>query len=128
MRAWGRAICSRVWNFDTECIESTGDYLRIVKRLCEVAGLPGLLENVEDLVDLKGGNAWLKYRVDGADRHWTVEVCDDWADTLTISYIMEDIQRGGGRFYCKDNGQAMVLFYLDEASAAELNSRYREER
>ena len=24
-----------VWNFDLECIESTGDYIRIVKRLCE---------------------------------------------------------------------------------------------
>ena len=28
--SWGRRICNRVWNFDTECIVSTGDYVKIV--------------------------------------------------------------------------------------------------
>jgi hypothetical protein len=26
-KPWGRPICSRVWNFDTECINGTGDYV-----------------------------------------------------------------------------------------------------
>ena len=34
---WDRSVCSRVWNFDTECIDTTGDYVHIVKRLCQVA-------------------------------------------------------------------------------------------
>ena len=34
---------------------------------------------------------------------------------------MDDIQRDGRRFYFKDNGQAMVLFYLDPGTAEELN-------
>jgi hypothetical protein len=118
---WGRAVCSRVWNFDTECICSTGDYVRIVKRLCQVAGQQDRLTDISDFIDFESGHAWLKYKVDGTERSWPVEVCNDWVDTRTLSYVMEDIQRDGCRFYSKDNGQAMVLFYLDAHTAAELN-------
>ena len=59
--------------------------------------------------------------MNGTERHWNVEICDDWADMLTVSYVMDDIQRDGRRFYCIDNGQSMVLYYLDAATVAELN-------
>lgn len=118
---WDRSVCSRVWNFDTESIYATGDYVRIVKRLCQVAGQPDFLKDVSDFVDIDGGSAWLKYRVDRIERDWPVEVNDDWADTLALNHVMADIERDGSRFYFKDNGQAMVLFYLDSRTAAELN-------
>ena len=118
---WGRPFCSRVWNFDTECIVGTGDYAKIVKRLCEVAGKPQLITDVSDFVDLDEGKAWLKYTIDGTLREWPVEVNNDWADTLTLSYVMYDIERDGFRFYSKDNGQAMILLYLDAATADEIN-------
>jgi hypothetical protein len=118
---WGRPVCSRVWNFDTECIGATGDYVQIVKRLCQVAGQPERLQAISDFVDIDSGKAWLKYEVDGKKREWPVEVNDDWADTLTLNYVMDDLEQDGGRFYFKDNGQAMVLFYLDARKAAELN-------
>lgn len=118
---WGRSICSRVWNFETECITSTGDYVRIVERLCKVAGQADRLKEISDFVDIDAGKAWLKYKVDGTERNWPVEVNDDWVDTLTLNYVMDDIEREGHRFYFKDNGQAMVLFYLDSKTAAELN-------
>ncbi len=118
---WGRSVCSRVWNFDTECITSTGDYVGIVKRLCQVAGEPDRLKEVSDFVDIDAGKAWLKYKVDGTRRRRSVKVNDDWADTLTLAYVMEDIERDGRRFYAMDNGQAMVLFYLDSKTAAKLN-------
>ncbi len=78
----GRPVCSRVWNFDTECIASTGDYVRIVKRLCQVAGQPDLLKLVSDFVDIDAGKAWLKYEVDGTERNWPVAVNTDWADAF----------------------------------------------
>jgi hypothetical protein len=118
---WGRWMCSRVWNFDTECIATTGDYTQIVKRLCEISGQPNYLKDVSDCVDFDTGEAWLKYKVNDTQRNWLVEVDDDWADALTLSYVMDDIQRNDHRFYLKDNGQAMILFYLDQATAAALN-------
>jgi len=118
---WERPVCSRVWNFDTECIGETGDYVSIVNRLCQVADQPNRLTDVSDFVDVDTGKAWLKYKVNGTERNWTVDVNDDWADTLTLGYVMDDIEHDGCRFYFKDNGQAMVLFYLDAGAAAELN-------
>jgi hypothetical protein len=118
---WGRFVCSQVWDFDTECIFSTGDYGRIVRRLCELSGDPDYLTDVSDYVDPESGNAWLKYNKNNIERHWDIEVNDDWADLLTLSYIMEDIERDDKRFYFKNNGQSMILFYLNSAAATELN-------
>lgn len=118
---WGRPVCSRVWSFDTECITSTGDYARIVKRLCQVAGKPYCLKDIRYFIDIDTGKARLKYKIDGTERNWPVEVNDDWADRLTLDYVMDEIERDGHRFYFKRNGKAMVLFFLDSKKAGDLN-------
>lgn len=118
---WGRSFCKRAWNFDTECITGTGSYVKIAKRLCDVAGRPDALSNVCDHVDLDAGEAWIEYTVDGKQRHWDIEVNDDWADMMVVAYVMNDLERDGRKFRAKDNGQAMVLFYLDDAATRQLN-------
>ena len=118
---WGRSFSSQVWNFDTECVYGPGSYTKIVERLCLLAGMPELVTDLRDDVDLHSGEAWLRYTIDGKERHWTVEVMDDWVDSMTLSYVMADIERDGKHFYSKDNGQAMILFYLDTEAAKELN-------
>jgi hypothetical protein len=118
---WGRSICSRVWNLDTECIVETGDYVSVVKRLCQVAGRPDCLTDVSDFVDLQAGKAWLKYKVDGIERNWRVKVEDDWIDIEILMTVMKEIQRDGHRFFFRDDGQVMLLFYLDSKKAADLN-------
>ena len=119
---WGRAFCSHVWNFDRECISSSGDYQRIVKRLCVLSGDPHYLKDIEDDVNLNNEEAWVSYLLpDGKQRKWKLEVDDDWADFLGLSYVMDDLQRDGNLFYSKDNGQAMLLFYLSPNAASELN-------
>lgn len=118
---WGRSFCARVWNFDTECIYGDGTYTAITKRLCVLASKPAALTDIADHVDLEGGEAWLKYKTGGISRHWTVEVNSDWVDTMVVSYIMGDLEADGCKFYGKDNGQAVVLFYLDGEAAEKLN-------
>lgn len=86
-----------------------------------MAGASKRVVNVTDEVDLDAGKGRVEYVVDGRRRRWDVEVQDDWADTQVVSYVMADLEEGGRRFYAKDNGQAMVLFYLDEAVAAHIN-------
>ena len=51
----------------------------------------------------------------------TIEVDEDWADTLTLIYVMNDIQKDDHRFYGIENGQSTILFYLDAPSATTLN-------
>jgi len=118
---WGRPFCSRVWNFDTECITGRGAYVRIVKQLARLADASDRLMNVRDAVDLEDGTGKVEYAIDGKQRSWDIEIRDDWADMMVVSYMMADLEAGGRRFYSKDNGQAMVLFYLDEAVAARIN-------
>ena len=118
---WERPVCDTAWNFDVECIEDTGDYVTIVKQLCRVAGMPNLISDAEDFVDIENGKAWLKYTIDGKQRQYTIAVDNDWADPDTVSAVMADIERDGNRFYAKDNGQASIWFYLDEQTAGKLN-------
>jgi hypothetical protein len=122
---WGRRFCRRLWNFDTECIGQTGDYVRIVDELSHVAGKVGVLQSVCDHVDLESGTGWLTYRVDGIECHWDVTIDDDWADPKVIAHVMRDLQQDGGRFYAKDNGQAAILCFLSDDQAARLNQLSR---
>lgn len=117
---WGRKICDQVWNFDTECINTTGDYVKIVEKLAVLIGAPNYLTEIADTVDFERNTAWLEYTIEGEKRHWSIELNDDWADMITISHVMEDLQRDGKQFYSIDNGQAMILFYLTPETATKL--------
>jgi len=119
---WGRQVSNQAWNFDTECIYGKGDYVTIVQHLCKLSGNENYLRNVSDQVDLTTKKAWLKYQVNGTDRNWTVEVNDDWVDRMVLAYVIDDIERDGKRFYFKDNGQAMILFYLNNDTVQQLNA------
>jgi hypothetical protein len=123
---WGRKICDRVWNFDTECIAATGDYVNIVQNLCFLTGKPDYLTNLVDYINIDytkmaASDCWLEYTIGDRRRHWPIEANDDWVDMMTITYVMEDLQQDGQQFYAKDNGQAMILFYLDRATAEKLS-------
>ena len=119
---WGRAFSDRVWNFDTECIGGTGDYSAIVKRLSRLSGDPAHLSDVEDHVDIAAGEGRVAYTVDGTRRDLRAKIDSDWADTGVVARIMDDLERDGHRFYVKDRGQAMLLFYLTDAAAGEINT------
>ncbi len=118
---WGRRICNSVWNFDTECIVATGDYVKIVQNLCLLTGEPDYLTDITDYIDLIAGECWLEYTLHGSRQHWSIEANDDWADMMAISYVMEDLQRDGKQFYSLDNGQVMILLYIDRAIATQLS-------
>ncbi len=49
--------------------------------------MPDLISDLEDFVDIDAGKAWLKYTIDGKNRHYTVAVDNDWADPETVSAV-----------------------------------------
>src|SRR5438477_5697649 len=107
-KPWGRRFSRHAWNFDTECVEGDGAYVRIVDQLAKLADATQRLSDVRDHVDHESEEAWLEYLLDGKRRHYDVEVQDDWADAQVVSEVMEDLEGAGRHFYAKDNGQAMV--------------------
>ena len=124
---WGRRICNRVWSFDIECIANTGDYVRIVRQLCLLTGNEDRLTEIVDCIDLEDGECWLEYTIGDKRRHWTIEVNDDWADMLALSYVMEDIQGDGCQFYAIDSSEAMIILYLDRSTAEKLSDLCNED-
>jgi len=124
-KPWGRFFSNQVWNFDTECIEDPAIYTEIVQNLCRISNAGSRVTEIESDVDFEADKAWLKYRVvrgeESLSRHWEIEISHDWADSMTISYVMADIEQGGHHFYAKANGQASILFYLHQDTADKLN-------
>ena len=121
----GRRICNQVWNFDPEFdlehIITTGDYVAIVQNLCFLSGKSDALTDLVDYMNVAASECWLEYTIGDCRRHWTIEANDDWADMMTITDVMEDLQQDGKQFYAKDNGQVMILFYLDRVTAEKLS-------
>jgi hypothetical protein len=124
---WGRQICDRVWNFDTECINETGDYIKIVKNLCRLTGDPEYLTAIADEINWEDGDSWLEYNVLDRRQKWTLELNDDWADMMTLTYVMDDLQRDGNQFYSIDNEQSMILFYCTPQTANKIGDLCKED-
>ncbi|MCQ0025566.1 hypothetical protein M4914_23260 [Streptomyces somaliensis DSM 40738] len=125
---WGRWFCDRAWNFDTECVHGPGAYVGIARQLCRTTGRPDAFTDLRDHVDLSSGEAWIEYTVDGRARHWSAEVHDDWADMLLVSYLMEDLERDGRRFWTRGGGQTVNLYFLDDATAHRVNGLFADRR
>lgn len=119
---WGRRFCDRVYNFDSECVYGPGSYVTIVERLALLANQASALTRVRDFIDHKTGEAWVEYTINGQSRRWTVELQSDWADMMVLAYVMDDLERDGRKFRARDNGQAMVLYYVDDSTAQKLGA------
>jgi len=118
---WGRPFCSKVWNFDFECIDDHGSYTDIVNNLCRIANTPTIITNLKDFLDIEANKAWLEYTIDTVERYFDIPIDDDWADAETVVKICNDIERDGKLFYAMDNGQAAVMFYLSSEEAQTIN-------
>jgi len=119
---WGRSICSPLWHFDCECVHRPDIYTNLVTRLCEAAGFPEHIKDIDSFVDLEKEEAWLKYTVNGVERYHYLDVNYDWVDCLTLAYVMNDIEHDGCLFYDLDTqGQTKFLLYLSPEAAETLS-------
>lgn len=92
-----------VWHFDTECIEDTGDYVRIAKRMAELTQGPLVIENVRDQVNVDEGVANLDFEHCGEPVHIDFEVNDDWVDPSVFSHFI--------RLLAQDDPSKIYLYH-----------------
>jgi hypothetical protein len=78
-------LSQNLWHFDSECIEGHGAYVLIAQRLRDLAGGELPLLEVEDYVEVMKEEAWLAFKLDGVDHHWTCKVNSDWVDSTVMS-------------------------------------------
>ena len=125
----GRRVCDAAWDFDFEAIEGDGSYVRIVRELVALTGNPALLGQVDDKIDIDAGTAHLSYRIGAQSRTLAPEVDNDWADPEAFTQILRDIESSltdGRRFWGADNGQAVTVFLLTDATADGINALRRD--
>jgi hypothetical protein len=81
--------CDNLWHFDTECIEGSGSYVRIVERMAEMAQGSLPLSDIEDHVDMDGGKGWLRFKCRGESIHIPCTVDSDWVDTSVFGNFVD---------------------------------------
>jgi hypothetical protein len=122
---WGRFFFDRGWNFDMECVEGAGDYVRAFTQIVRITGQPNLVTEMSDNFDFEAETCEIKYTINGQARTLSARVDNDWADPEAAAAFVRDLETtiGDGRqFWAADNGQASVLFFLTHAEAAKVNS------
>ena len=97
--------CDNLWHFDTECIEGDGSYIRIAKRMAEMAQGSLALSDIQDHVDLDVREAWLRFTCQGKPVEIHCEVQDDWVDTGLFVHFVELLAR------C-DSGKLFIYYDL----------------
>ena len=122
---WGRPFSKVAWNFDYECIDDPGSYTAIVNQLARITGRANIVSNVADNVDLDAPAATITYTIGGARRSVEAAINDDWADAEAVHRIAEDITNAigdGRKYWAADNGQAVILFFINDETAAKVNA------
>jgi hypothetical protein len=121
---WGRRICDAVLNFDYECIDGEGSYVRIAEDFARLAGVRDLLNDLRDDADLARETGTLTYSARGELRTVPFRIDNDWADPKAVQAILSDMQHlaGDGRtFWGSDNGQSVILVFVDKPTSTRLN-------
>jgi hypothetical protein len=124
VQPWGRFFCERGWNFDMECLNEAGDYVRAFENILRITGQPRLATRMSDNFNPNAKVCEIRYTMGGRASVLKAKVGDDWADPEAVAAFVRDVETtiGDGRhFWAADNGQASVLFFLTDAEAARVN-------
>ncbi len=122
---WGRWFTGKGWNWDTECIGDPGSYVTVLQNIERLTGEEVFTTLSDDAIAGSSGTAHITYAIKGGEtRKQPVEINNDWADTLAVFAILEEIEKAVGddrHFYWADNGQAMLLYFITDETGEALN-------
>ena len=115
--------CDNLWHFDTECIEGDGIYVRIAKRMAEMAQGSLPLSDFQDHVDIETGEAALRFKCKDEVVQIACGVQDDWADTSIFGNFVELLGRCDPNklfIYYDLGGQDLIIGCITRAEYARL--------
>ncbi|MFF3024704.1 hypothetical protein ACFVRR_18965 [Gottfriedia sp. NPDC057948] len=122
--------CSNeIWYLDTECIEDTGDYVRIAERIKDLSKNYLDLKNIKDYVDIENQEASISFTLDEEDYCWKLEVNDDWIDEKIIVKFNDllEIKNSNKRVYILDlRGQDCLVGIYSKEQVKKLNNLLKE--
>lgn len=115
-----------VWNFDAECVEGSGSYVRIAQSLAMLSDGNLPLEDIQDEVNnhnSRTGTAWLSFVLRGQAYKWDLKVDSDWVDYTVFSRFVQlhDSQNPSKRFIYYGLGQNGLIAYATPEQLEKLN-------
>jgi hypothetical protein len=116
-------LTNKVWHFDTEAIENSGDYVSIMKNLKRISGDQLNFENIKDDIDIENGKASISFDFQGEHFDWEMEVNDDWVDPglfTKVSKLANKYITNGSLTYFDTGGQDVVLGWATEQELKQL--------
>lgn len=122
----GRWFTGKGWNWDTECIGEAGSYVDILRNIERLTGQT-VFTSLSDTAEFApNGTAEIIYAIKGgAERKQIVKIDHDWADVKAVTEILHDVERAiddGRRFWHGDNGQAILVYFISDQTANQLNA------
>jgi hypothetical protein len=115
-------ISDDIWHVDAECIEDTGDYVRLVERFAILTKGVLPLKNIRDRVMVEEGEAWVEFDLDGKTVHWDLEVSDDWMAPELYSNLQALVSpRSEKKFFIVALGQDSLICFGDAAMKQKLS-------
>ncbi len=121
---WGRYLSDSAWNFDTECIEGSGSYAEVMSNIVRITQRSDILSDVSDDFDFEKPTATVRYILNSNKKERVVKIDSDWVDPNFVDYFLAEVSdtiSDGRKFWSIDNGQALILFFLTDANANNLN-------
>lgn len=91
--------------FDTEFVEDPDAYEEPIRFMAAVCGASDRISDIASNIDVEAEEGTISYRIDGRLQTWDVEVNDDWADRMVLSYVLDDLLGVGECFVLFSSGQ-----------------------
>ena len=115
--------CDNLWHFDTECVDGDGSYIRIAKRMEELAQGSLPLSEYQDHVDIEERKAWVRFNCQGTPVLIECAVQDDWVDTNVFRHFVDLLAKCDPNklfIYYDLGGQDCIIGCLTHAQYQEL--------
>ena len=116
-------VTDQAYWFDTEAIEDSGDYVRILNNLQRISKGELVFTSLADIVDFENEKASVSFKLNGDAYRYDLEFKDDWVDPKLFTHVVELTKKYNtkGRFtYFSQGGQDLVIGYATPSELAKL--------
>ncbi|SFE86861.1 hypothetical protein SAMN04487969_108132 [Paenibacillus algorifonticola] len=115
-----RWVSDDVWYMDAECIEDTGDYVRILEQLMRLTDIK--LHNVRDQIDFENRKASISFEYNQTEYFWELEFNDDWLDMNIFYHFKQLIGENKEKYFATCTmGQFALVCFLNMEQFNQLN-------
>jgi hypothetical protein len=113
-------VSNNIWHLDTECIEDSGDYVRIIERLMKLSNIE--IQNIKDYVDIEIEEAWISFEFGSKIVKWELKVDGNWIDPEIFDKFIQLIgNRSNRNIVIATLGQDCLVAYLSEEQLLNIN-------